>query len=64
MGKVVKLKLSDIENIVKKTISENSVNEDELNMDDAHTTDHEKGESGRIRYYITDVNTGEVVPVK
>lgn len=71
MRKIVKLKLEDIENIVKKTINESefdSKSEDPSEMDDYKNMSSKKtmvigkGEDGKI--YAIDSETGDILGVK
>ena len=75
MSKVVKLKLSDIENIVRKTIKESELEDFDGQSEDTPLEDEPtnqetptrnvaigKGEDGKI--YVTDVNTGEILGTK
>ena len=74
MSKVVKLKLSDIENIVRKTIKESELEDINVQSDDEPTNEPDnqevstrnvaigKGEDGKI--YVTDVETGEILGTK
>lgn len=75
MSKVVKLKLSDIENIVKKTIKESELEDFDAQSQDVPSDEPSdenqggdrnvaigKGEDGKI--YVTDLNTGEILGVK
>lgn len=74
MSKVVKLKLSDIENIVRKTIKESELEDFDVQSDDEPTNEPDnqevstrnvaigKGEDGKI--YVTDVETGEILGTK
>lgn len=74
MSKVVKLKLSDIENIVRKTIKESELEDFNVQSDDEPSNEPDnqevstrnvaigKGEDGKI--YVTDVETGEILGTK
>jgi hypothetical protein len=67
MRKIVKLKLEDIENIVKKTINESEFEDspetnDYENMGPKKTMLIGKGEDGRI--YAIDSETGDILGVK
>jgi hypothetical protein len=67
MTKIVKLKLEDIENIVKKTINESEFN-DNIQPDDFENTGSKKtmvigkGEDGKI--YAIDSETGDILGMK
>ena len=77
MAKVIKLNLSDIENIVKKTINEAEFDDfdakiqpEELPGTDSYDDEQEmkktmaigKGEDGK--FYVIDVETGDILGVK
>jgi hypothetical protein len=67
MTKIVKLKLEDIKNIVKKTINESEFN-DNIQPDDFENTGSKKtmvigkGEDGKI--YAIDSETGDILGMK
>ena len=64
MTKVVKLKLNDIENIVRKTLKENEMMEDDVEMGEKtkHNIQIMKDENGK--HYVVDVDTDEIVGMK
>jgi hypothetical protein len=70
MTKIVKLKIKDIENIVKKTINESEFNdtndniqpEDLKNRSSKKTMVIGKGEDGKI--YAIDSETGDILGMK
>jgi hypothetical protein len=64
MSKIVKLKLTDIENIVRKTINENEMMEDDMEMGDNPKRNIQimKDENGR--HYVVDTDTDEILGVK
>jgi uncharacterized DUF497 family protein len=74
MKKVVKLSIKDLENIVKRTISESELeNLDNDMQGDVTPSDEDnvevdrkiaigKGEDGKI--YVTDIETGEILGTK
>jgi hypothetical protein len=64
MTKVVKLKLNDIENIVRKTLKENEMMEDDMEMGEKTKRNIQimKDENGK--HYVVDVDTDEIVGMK
>jgi hypothetical protein len=64
MAKIVKLKLTDIENIVRKTLRENEMTEDDMEMGDKPKRNIQimKDENGK--HYVVDVDTDEILGVK
>jgi hypothetical protein len=64
MAKIVKLKLTDIENIVRKTLRENEMTEDDMEMGDKPKRNIQimKDENGK--HYVVDVGTDEILGVK
>lgn len=67
MGKIVKLKLKDIENIVKKTINESEFDSESeessgTDMGPKKTMLIGKGEDGKI--YAIDSETGDILGIK
>jgi uncharacterized DUF497 family protein len=74
MKKVVKLSIKDLENIVKRTISESELENLDNNMQGDVTPSDEdnvevdrkiaigKGDDGKI--YVTDIETGEILGTK
>jgi hypothetical protein len=66
MGKVIKLNLKDIENILLKTLNESemeSTNDvSEESNDERNTMVIGKGEDGKI--YAVDSKTGEILGIK
>ena len=64
MAKVVKLKLNDIENIVRKTLKENQMMEDDTEIGGKTKRNIQimKDENGR--HYVVDVDTDEIVGMK
>jgi hypothetical protein len=64
MAKIIKLKLNDIENIVRKTLRENEMMEDDME------TGEKPGRKVQImidkygRHYVVDMETNEILGVK
>jgi hypothetical protein len=68
MGKIIKLNIKDIENIVKRTINESEI--EDFDSDNSFNTQNNsrgtmiigKGEDGKI--YAIDSETGKILGVK
>jgi hypothetical protein len=64
MTKIVKLKLSDIQNIVNKTISENEMMEDDMEMGDSPKRNIQIMKDKNGKHYVIDVDTNEIIGAK
>jgi hypothetical protein len=64
MTKIVKLKLSDIQNIVNKTISENEMMEDDMEMGDGPKRNIQIMKDKNGKHYVIDVDTNEIIGAK
>lgn len=64
MSKIVKLKLTDIENIVRKTLIENEMMEDDMEMGGKPKRNIQimKDENGK--HYVVDTDTDEILGAK
>ena len=56
MAKIVKLKLNDIENIVRKTLKENEMMEDDMEMNDKPKRNIQIMKDKNGKHYVVDVD--------
>jgi len=64
MTKVVKLKLNDIENIVRKTLKESEMMEDDMEMNDKPKRNIQIMKDKNGKHYVIDVDTEEILGAK
>ena len=64
MAKIVKLKLNDIENIVRKTLKESEMMGDDMEMNDKPKRNIQIMKDKNGKHYVIDVDTEEILGAK